>query len=189
MSLSACSCLMTITIRPLRNDWKYYYHRRAASHCLKTSGDTVRLLQRTTHFISLKLFRRLRKIAKSDYWLISSVRPHKELCYHGTDFHKIWYQRLYRRYVEINHVSLKYNKNNAYFTRRTMYILTVCSWILLRTRNISHKRRKENQNIYFVSNNIPPPPQSCRLWEYGKNMIRPDRPQMTLYGACALHAG
>jgi len=36
-----------------------------------------------------------------------------------------------------------------------------------------------------------PPPESRAVYEVmWKNMVEPDRPQMTLqYGACALHAG
>jgi hypothetical protein len=42
-----------------------------------------------------------------------------------TDFHKIWYLRIFRKSVENIQVSLKSYKNNRYFTWRPMYIYDI----------------------------------------------------------------
>jgi hypothetical protein len=50
-------------------------------------------------------------------------------------------------------------------------------------KNVSDKRYTENENTYFMFNNVFP---KSVPW---KNMVGPDRPQMTIkYSACALHA-
>jgi hypothetical protein len=60
-------------------------------------------------------------------------------------------------------------------------------------RNISDESRRENQNTNFMFNTFPSPPlpENRAVYEImSKNMVEPDRPQMTIYyGACALHAG
>ena len=50
-----------------------------------------------------------------------SVRPSvcmEQLGSHWTDFDKTWYLRLFWKYVEKTHISLKSDKNNAYFKWR-----------------------------------------------------------------------
>jgi hypothetical protein len=53
-----------------------------------------------------------------------SVRV-KQLGFHWTDFHEISCLSLLRKSVEKIPVALKYDKNNGYFTRRPMHIVTV----------------------------------------------------------------
>jgi hypothetical protein len=55
-------------------------------------------------------------------------------------------------------------------------------------RNVSDESCRENQNTHSMFNNIfPKIVPFMIMW---KNMVEPDRPQMTVYyGACALHAG
>jgi hypothetical protein len=69
-------------------------------------------------------FRRVRKIAKSDYQLrYVCLSVHMEqLDSHLTDFHEILHFIIFRKSVEKMQVSLKSDKNNGYFTRRPMYI-------------------------------------------------------------------
>jgi hypothetical protein len=50
-----------------------------------------------------------------------SVRM-EQLDSHRTDFHEIWYFTIFRKSVEEIQVSLKSDKNNEYFTGRSMYI-------------------------------------------------------------------
>ena len=74
--------------------------------------------------VSSFTFRRFRKIAKSD--LASSclsaclsVRPSarmEQFCSHWTDFHDILYLRIFKKSVAKIQVSLKYVRNNRYFT-------------------------------------------------------------------------
>jgi len=59
--------------------------------------------------------------------------------------------------------------------------------MLPRMRNVSDKSCRENQNTYFVFSNFFPEKGAVYeiIW---KNIIEPDRPQMTIW-RCALHAG
>jgi len=51
--------------------------------------------------------------------------------------------------------------------------------ILLRMKNVSDKICRENENTHFVFNNSPP--QKSAIYETTwKNMVQPDRPQMTI---------
>jgi hypothetical protein len=49
-----------------------------------------------------------------------SVRM-EQLSSHWTDFHEIWFFRIFRKSVEKIQASLKSDKNNGYFTWRTIY--------------------------------------------------------------------
>ena len=108
---------------------------------------------------------------------------------HWTDFHEIWYLSIFfRKSLEKILVSLKSDKNNGYVTWRPSTFMTIYRWVLLRMRNVSYKRRRENQNIHFIFSNFFPPPEI--IWVMWKNTVKPDRLLMTIsHGACALHAG
>jgi hypothetical protein len=41
---------------------------------------------------------------------------------HRKDFHEIWYVNIFRKAVEKIQVSLKYDKNDGYFTWRSKYV-------------------------------------------------------------------
>jgi len=56
----------------------------------------------------------------------------------------------FRKYFEKIQVLLKPDKNSAYFTWRTKYILITSRSFLLRMRNISDKSCRENKNTHFV---------------------------------------
>jgi len=50
---------------------------------------------------------------------------------------------------------------------------------LLGVRNISDKSYRENQDMHFMFSN--PPPRNCTVYEImWKNMVEPDRPQITV---------
>jgi len=56
-------------------------------------------------------------------------------------------------------------------------------------RNVSDRAVKENQNTYFMFNNFlffhPLPPKNCAICEImWKNVVQPDRPQMTVWRKC-----
>ena len=84
-----------------------------------------------------------------------SVCPHGKikLGSHSTDFHQIWYLRIFRKSVQKIQVSLKSDKNNRYFTWRLMYTYdtAVSHWIVLGMRNISDTPCTENQKTLFSS--------------------------------------
>jgi hypothetical protein len=58
------------------------------------------------------------------------------------------------RVVDKIQVSLKSDKNNAYFTWRRFDSLTISLKILFRMRNVLDKRRRENQNTCFMFNSF-----------------------------------
>jgi hypothetical protein len=75
-----------------------------------------------SHKIFLGTFAKLRKATIS---FIMYVRPSvhiEQLGFHWTDFRKIWYLSIFRKYVEKIQVSLQSDKNNRYCKRRPVYI-------------------------------------------------------------------
>jgi hypothetical protein len=103
-----------------------------------------------------------RKTMKHGYYLrrvsvclsvCPSVRM-EQLGTHWTDFHYIWHLSVFRKSVKKIQVSLKSDKNNGYFTWRPIYIFCLSRSVLLRTRNVSDKSCRENQNTHFMCNNF-----------------------------------
>jgi hypothetical protein len=62
----------------------------------------------------------------------------------GMDIQEILYLNIFRKSVKEVQVSLKYDKNNGHFTRRATFVTSRS--ILLRMRNVSNKKCRENQN-------------------------------------------
>jgi len=81
----------------------------------------------------------------------------EELCSHWTDFHDIGYWSIFRKSLETFQVPLKYEKSNGYFTRRPVDIYDT----YLAKFNFFSRR-------------------SCFLEITWKNVVDPDRPQMTV---------
>jgi hypothetical protein len=96
----------------------------------------------------LGAFAKLRKATTS---FVMSVRPHGT-ARHWMDFDEIWYLSFLEKSVDKFQVSLKSDENNGYFTWRLFTFFTVSHWIFLRTRNISNKSYRQNQNTYFTLN-------------------------------------
>jgi hypothetical protein len=78
-----------------------------------------------------------------------SVRM-EQLGFQGTDFHKILYLRVFRKFVQKIQDSLKCSKNNGYFTCRSKYVIMISLGILVKMRNISDEDCRENQNTSYV---------------------------------------
>jgi len=75
----------------------------------------------------------------------------EQLGSHWTDFHKILYFSIFRKFVEGIQVSLKSDKNNSGTLHVDQYILFIISRsVLLRMRNVSDKSCRENQNPHFA---------------------------------------
>ena len=108
-----------------------------------------------------------------------------QLGYCWSEFHETLYFTIFRKSVEEIQVSLKSVNNNGYFTRRSMYNIRS---VLLRMRSVSEKVVEKITAHILCSNFFSPKTVSfVIMW---KNMVEPDRSQMTIwYGACALHAG
>jgi hypothetical protein len=78
----------------------------------------VFLIDRKDRKCTLGVLTILRKATIS---FVMSARM-KQLGSHRTDFHKIWYEYIFKKSVEKNQFSLKSDNNNRYFTWRPMYI-------------------------------------------------------------------
>jgi hypothetical protein len=129
-------------------------------------------------------FRRVRKIAKSDYELrhiCPSVRPSvlmEQVGYHWTDCHEIWYLWIFRKSVEKTQVSLKSDNNKEYFTWRPINIFIISRSFLLGVRNVSDKIGRDNQNSLFMFSNFFQNRDICEiLW---KDIVERGRSQMTI---------
>jgi len=125
----------------------------------------------TIFVISVRLFVRMKKIPS-----------------HWTDFREILYLIIFRKSIQKIQASLKYDRNNGHFKRRPIYI---CDYNSL---NSSKNEKSFRQNFakikaqilcsvifFFINRTVYE-----IMWN---NTIRPDRPHMKIYGACALHAG
>jgi hypothetical protein len=70
-----------------------------------------------------------------------------------------------------------------------MYVVAISRWMLLGIINISVKEScTRNQKKRFMLSNFFSQDQAVYgiMWEI---QAHPDRPQVTTYGACAVHAG
>ena len=116
------------------------------------------------------VFRGVRKIEKSDYWhrhICLSVRPcvrMEHLGCHWTDFHKIWYLSIFRKFLEKLQVSLRSGNNNAYFTWR----LYICDNVPL---NSSYKEKMfQTEVVQKIKTRILSPntflKNLCGLWDH-----------------------
>ena len=96
--------------------------------------------------------------------------------------------KLFRKFIEKLHVSLKSDKNNWYFRRRRLHIykqyLTeiLLEWEMLWTNVVEKLKTHVLGLVNFSENRAVNQIMS-------KNIAKPERPQMTQYGAYALHAG
>ena len=95
----------------------------------------------------MSIFRRFRKTAKSDYQLSHvclTVRPDETTPLHWTDFHEIWYIRIFRKSVNKIQVSLKPGKSEGHFTWRALHMKGPSheghfTWRALHMKGTSHE--------------------------------------------------
>jgi hypothetical protein len=80
-----------------------------------------------------------------------------------TDFQENRYFSIFQNSFEKIQVSLKSHKNNGYFIRRPMYVFIISRSTLLRIRNVSGKRFRENKTQTLFSTTFFR--KSCRLWD------------------------
>jgi hypothetical protein len=85
-------------------------------------------------------------------------------------------------FFEILLRKLKFNESLARITgtlHDVCTFVTISGYILCRARNGTHKSYIENQNEYFILNNFLTEvvPFMRKMW---KNMVKPDRSEMTL---------
>jgi len=78
-------------------------------------------LENSYHFQACLQNDNKRLLAASCLFIRLSARM-EHLRSHWTDFHEIWYLRIFRKSLNKIQVSLKQDKNNLQFTWRTIYI-------------------------------------------------------------------
>jgi hypothetical protein len=79
----------------------------------------------------------------------------EQLTSHWTDFHEIWYLRIFQMSVDKFTLSLKSGKIKMSSLDENQHTFFIISRpILLRMRNVSDKSCRENQNTYFVFSNV-----------------------------------
>ena len=84
-----------------------------------------------------------------------SVRPFiclsvcmEQVSSHYTDFNYILYSPIFRIFVEKSQVSLMYDKNNKYFTRRPICIYSNISLNYSQNKKVFRKMCRKNQNTH-----------------------------------------
>jgi hypothetical protein len=95
-------------------------------------------------------------------------------------FMKFYIWVFIRKSLEKFQVSSKPDKKAGYCTWRLMYCMTVSRSVLLRMRNISNKRCRQNPNTHFVFLNFVFCLKSCRLWDKVEKYFKAS-PQMTIW--------
>ena len=78
----------------------------------------------------------------------------EQLCSDWVDFHEILHLCIFRKSVEEIQVSLKSDKYNVYLHENLCTFFIISRSALLRLRNVSDKRCRENQNTHFMISNI-----------------------------------
>ena len=99
-------------------------------------------------FILLGTFAKWRKATVRFIILSVTVRM-EQLGYHWKGYHEIWYGRIFRKSIENVQVSLKFNKNNEYFTWRPMYIYDSISLNSSYNEKIFRQNCGDNHNTYY----------------------------------------
>ena len=83
---------------------------------------------------------------------VSPFVPKEQLGFHWTDCHEISYLNTLRKTAE--EVSLKSDKNNGYFTCRSIHIFILSRSFLLRVTSVSDNSCRGNQNTHFIISNF-----------------------------------
>jgi hypothetical protein len=145
-------------------------------HCLTNMAVTA--------WLNLSFVRRVRKTAKSVYLfrhVCLSVRPpaQNNSAPNGRNC------MLCAAWIFFEKPPRKFNFSYNLTSTGTLYeykytFLIISRLINLRMRNVSDKLRRENENKYFVFNNVFR--TSCHLWDYVKEyIVERGRPQMAIW--------
>ena len=103
----------------------------------------------------------------------------EEVGSHWTDFNWIWCLIFFVLNLSRN---FRFYSNPTRITGTSHLRLWLPRWILFRTRNFANKSCRENQNAHFVFGFGFFPPENRTLYEImSKNVVEPERPQMTIW--------
>ena len=87
----------------------------------------------------------------------------KQLGSHWTDFYEVQCLWIFWKSVKKIQLSLKPDKVMGVLHKNLCALMIIYRWILLRIRNFSDKRCRENQNTHFMFNSFIE--KSHHLWE------------------------
>ena len=173
------------------NKWYFHYNPQQFNlnyinlvHLFYVSFSTslandLKISSPMSHCFLKAVFRRVRKISESNYWLRQVCRL--SVCpsaWHNSALttRKFWFS------FSMIRITGTFREDQYKFT-------AVSCGILLRVRNVSKAVQKIK--THMLRSITSPPPEIRAAGEImWKNVVQPDRPQMrTKYGACSLHAG
>jgi hypothetical protein len=103
--------------------WKAKLHELSVNIRNKNGGNRGEKERNETQTqVFLGVFAKLQKATIS---FVMSLSVRMDLGSQWTDFHEISYFHILRQFVEKIHLSLKSDKNNGYFTRRSIYVYNI----------------------------------------------------------------
>jgi len=102
---------------------------------------------------------------------------------HSTNFDEFWYCSIFRKFIDKIQISLKWDKNDRYFTRRSIHIFDHILLVILRMRNVSDAGCRENQYTQFMINTFVFENRAVDviIW---KNSVEPGTPRTII---CRIH--
>jgi hypothetical protein len=115
--VSAC-LLIKPAVSQLVKEYSAFRGTRRFTTVFATAGHLPPSCARCNQAV-VSHFRRVRKIAKSDYesrHVCPSARPHAQLGSRWMDFHEIWYLRIFRKYVQKIQVLFESDENDRHCT-------------------------------------------------------------------------
>ena len=119
------------------------------------------ILKGYLYFLHFIHFRRVHKIAKSDYLSHVCLSVCIELRSHWMHFHEIWYVCIFRSSVDNIQVPLNSDNSSVYFTWRPMNISDPMSLHSSKNDTLLHKNVEKIKTRFIYDNVFR---KSCRLW-------------------------
>jgi len=147
------------------------FHSIVEQHVSQVRAHTFYIGVHFCQYSHNMICRHYSKIAKSEYYVrlsVSlSVRPSsrmEQLRSQLTDFHEIWYLNIFRKPIEKIKISLTSEKNNGYFSWRSVHIyelmLNSC-----KEREMFQTKFAQKFKTHILCSVNSPPRKSCRLWD------------------------
>ena len=129
----------------------------------------------------------IKRLSLSSFLSVSPSFHMEQLGSHWTDFLEIRYLSIFPKSVVGIIVSLKTDKNNGYFTWRSIHNLVVFHSVIPIILNVSDKSCREN--ILHISCSITLLLKIVPIMRYCRKIFYSRTNHRWQYGACALHAG
>jgi hypothetical protein len=123
-----CGALNTrCCISTSRGSYSNLHIRRHAHYVFSQALRVLGLVRTVTFLTSFAVFPK----ATVRFLHVPPSSRKEELGSHWTDFHEIWYLRIFRKCIKKIQVSLTSDKNSGYFTWRLIYVCDHISYFFL----------------------------------------------------------